>query len=119
MSVNSSKNKIMGGFKPLLKKAPHVLRMLQDIPRDLWDIFVPETEEDVIAMEMNLMNFEKKEQDREKVRSVQKQFNLPIRPNQDVEKLSVLVRIFLLKQEKRQYKDKGYHDLPDEPSVWG
>ena len=96
--------------KSLLKKAPHVSKTLQDIPKDLRDIFTPETEEDIFVFEMNIIQFVKREKNREKVMLIQRQFDLPIRPNQDLEKLSILVRIFLLKQEKNQQNGQEDRD---------
>ncbi len=87
------------------ERTAYVLRMLEGIPEDIKDIFIPHTEEELLELELNTSNFRAHERDREKVMQLQKQYNLPLRPNQTLR--GVMIRIRIQQLHKRN-KDKDF-----------
>jgi len=55
--------------------------MLKSLPRELWDIFLPQDVEGLPQMEMNLLAFKAREVDRNRVMALQNLCKFPLRPN--------------------------------------
>jgi len=86
-------------------RAVYVLRMLEGIPEDIKDIFIPRTEEEILELELNISNFRAHEKDREKAMQLQKQYNLPLHPNQTFREVMIRIRI---QQLRKRNKDKDF-----------
>ena len=80
-----------------LKTAPFVQKMVEDIPEDLRDLFIPKTEDELLQLECQLVRLGKKEDIRTQVMRLQKKFNLPLRPNMSLKDVGVRIRIELLR----------------------
>lgn len=87
-------------------RAMHVLKMLEGLPEQIKDLFVSSTEDDLILFEINTVNFKKKEKERDRVIQLQKQYSLPLRPNQTLREVMIRIKIKQLKKnEDDSYKD--------------
>jgi hypothetical protein len=90
------------------ERAVYVLKMLEGIPKDIQDIFTPQTEDELLELESNMINFKSREKDREKVMQLQKQHGLPLRPNQILRTLMIRIRIQQLRKKfKNDFSDYG------------
>jgi len=69
---------------------PSVRHMLEAIPQDLWDIFLPETDSDLAMLEADVIAQQKRDLERSKVMAVQKLCGFPLRPNEPL--LEVIAR---------------------------
>lgn len=91
-------------------EAFYVIRMLENIPKDLLYIFSPGNDDELLQFEINIIRWLKKSQDRVKIMRLQKQHNLPLRPNQSLR--DVLIRINILTLNKRQEFDANINYPP-------
>lgn len=96
-----------------IPSAPHVTNMLSSIPEDLHEMFMPDTTEELDELEMRLATFGKVQEDRGRVRILQSQFELSLRPNMSLEDTIVRVRVKILGKSilkegtKSSYRDSN------------
>ena len=90
----------------------HVVKMLEGIPKDLVDLFIPNNEDELIQLEINIVRWLARVQEREKTMKLQKHYDLPLRPNQSSRDVAIRLKILELKR-KRKFKDKGGEFSPD------
>ena len=83
-----------------LKPYPQIRAMLADIPRLLWDIFLPDAAADLPALERQVGACKAREVDREKVMTIQKALGLPLHPNAPLHEMVARVRIRKLKEDE-------------------
>ena len=83
-----------------LSHYPNVRGMIEDIPEQLWDVFLPESEGDLPDMEANVMAFKKRSNEREQAMALQKLCGLEFRPNEELNVTEAKVRIQGLKYRK-------------------
>ncbi|MBD3402904.1 hypothetical protein GF420_08405 [candidate division GN15 bacterium] len=98
----------------------NIKQMLSEIPRDLWEVFLPANEDDLPDLEMNILSFRKREQERERVMSLQRLCQLPLRPNQSLKEAQVKARLQGLKKGRMldNMRDSRRHrDDDSEPSA--
>lgn len=74
--------------------------MLKNLPRELWDIFLPENVEGLPQLEMNLLAFKAREVDRNRVMALQKLCGFPLRPNAALREAQAKARLQGLKKKK-------------------
>jgi len=88
--------------------AYYVVKFLESLPKTIRDLFVPKTEEDLLDFELLLSNFIQKEKMRNKVMELQKEFGLPLHPNQSLREVLIKVKILTLKKQldKKWSQDK-------------
>jgi hypothetical protein len=60
----------------------HVKAMLAGVPRDCWDIFLPNSPKDLRSLERNIIRFEVRQKVRDQVMAIQRLCELPLRPNE-------------------------------------
>lgn len=84
----------------------HVVKMLEGIPEDLKDLFTPTTEEELAQLEINIVKWRARVQERQKVMQLQGRYGLPLRPNQTLRDVAIRLKILELKK-KRQSKGGG------------
>lgn len=90
---------------------PFVRKMLNDIPEDLRDLFIPTTSSDLICMEARLVRFSQWEEERNKIRELQRRFGLPFRPNMTLREIAIRVRIERLRHDREHsYIEENYTD---------
>ena len=76
----------------------HVVKMLEGIPKDLVDLFTPDDEDGLIQLEMNIVRWLARVQERTKVMQLQKHYGLPLRPNQSLKDVAIRLKILELKK---------------------
>jgi hypothetical protein len=86
--------------KKTLKSYPNLLVMLEGIPKDLRDLFLPDTDEDKAQTEANIVAFKARALDREKVMSLQRLCGFPMRPNASLREVSAKAKIQGLKMDR-------------------
>jgi len=86
--------------KKYLSHYPNVKAMLEDIPQELWELFLPESEGDLPDMEANVMAFKARANEREQIMALQKLCGLEFRPNEELKTTEAKVRIQGIKQRK-------------------
>jgi hypothetical protein len=60
----------------------HIKDMLDGVPRDCWDIFMPASPKDLRALERNIIRFQVRQKVRDQVMAIQRLCELPLRPNE-------------------------------------
>ena len=83
-----------------LKPFYNVRMMLYSIPRELWDIFLPETEQGLTSLETNILALKSREADREQVMSIQRLCGMPLRPNDSLAEVKSRARVQGIKNDK-------------------
>lgn len=63
---------------------PSVKKMLESIPRELWYIFIPESEDGLAMLEADILAQEKRDTERKRVMAIQKLCGFPLRPNESL-----------------------------------
>jgi hypothetical protein len=69
-------------IKEIPDSFPNVKSMFQSIPRQLWYIFVPETDEGWAMLEADILAQKKRDKDRDRVMAIQKLCGFMLRPNE-------------------------------------
>jgi len=100
-------------FPYLGTTAFYTIKMLEGIPKDLVGLFVPDSKDELIQLEMNIIRWLAKVQEREKVMQLQRYYNLPLRPNQSLRDVIVRLKIIGLK-ESRKFRDSENYSSMDE-----
>ena len=89
---------------------PLLIKFLASLPEDLWEMFCPTTKAEIEATERNLLNWRYKEALRDKIMNIQKEYNLPLHPNESYRWTMTSARIALKKREKIK-KIKGDNNI--------
>ena len=76
--------------------------MLKDIPLQLWNIFMPTDETKLDELNTAIEKFKKREKVREYVMEMQKDYGLPLRPNQSIRDVEIRCRIALLRDRNKK-----------------
>ena len=71
----------------------NIRRMLGGLPKDIWEIFLPKKEEDLINLEAALIEWRKFEDTRQKVMAIQQLCGLPLRPNMTLNEAQTMARL--------------------------
>lgn len=82
-----------------LDSFPNVMKTLESIPRQLWDIFLPDTIEDLAMLEADIVAQRDRDRDRDKVMAIQQLCGFPLRPNESVQDVTARARIQGLKNQ--------------------
>lgn len=77
-----------------------ILKMFEGLPDDIKDLFIPQSADELFELEFNSAKFKSREADREKVRAMQTQHKLPLRPNESLRRTKIMVRIAQFKRKK-------------------
>lgn len=88
--------------------------MLDGLPRDLWDIFLPETAGGLPDLEANIMSFVARADEREAVISLQRLCGMPLRPNESLAETKAKVRLRGVQKRKLLDKRKRQGDTEEE-----
>jgi len=75
----------------------NVRRMLHKVPRQLWYIFLPESDDKLAAMETAIIARRLRDVERNKVMAIQKACGFPLRPNESLAEVTTRARIHGLK----------------------
>ena len=84
-----------------LENYPNIMKMLDGIPRDLWHLLLPEDKDELMVLEGAIIAFRLREKEREKVMSIQRVCNFPLRPNALLNEVTARARIQGLKNNDR------------------
>lgn len=93
-------------IKVALEKCKNVREMLDEIPRELWYLFIPKTVEELQATDINIKSFKKREIEREKVMALQQLYDFPLRPNNVPQE--VLAKIVIEKKKRHKKRSQSY-----------
>ena len=83
--------------------ALYVVKMLEGIPKDLVDLFTPDDEDGLVQLELNIVKWLARAQERVKVMQLQKHHGLPLRPNQSLRDVTIRLKILELKERKTKF----------------
>lgn len=75
----------------------NVKRMFKGIPRQIWHIFFPESDEGFARLETNIITQRLRDIERNKVMNIQKMCRFPLRPNEPLRDVAAKARIQDLK----------------------
>lgn len=84
----------------VLKSYHNVQLMLESIPEELWDLFLPDDESDLAMLEADILAQRKRDLERDKVMAIQKLCGFPLRPNEPVHEVTAKARIQGVKNAK-------------------
>jgi len=76
-----------------------VVKFLEKLPRSIRDLFTPKTEDELFELESRIIKFAVRQRERDKVMDLQKEFNLPLRPNQSLKEVLIKIKILSLKKK--------------------
>ena len=93
-------------IKVALRRCENVRNMLEGIPRQLWDIFIPNTVEEFKATDGNVKSFDKRKKEREKVLALQRLYDFPLRPNNTLNEVMAKIMIEKMKRHKRRMETR-------------
>jgi len=93
MDKNYETEKAIEGFR-------NIRRMLGGLPREIWDIFLPGDEKDLINLEAALIEWRKFEDTRQKVMAIQQLCGLPLRPNMTLNEAQAMARLKGMKKSR-------------------
>lgn len=94
----------------------NVRQMLEGIPRDIWDVFLPAAEEKLAVLESNILFFRRRAKDRDQVMSIQRLCGFPLRPNSSLRETNIKARLAGLQKEKlrQKYLENRNRDSEDD-----
>ena len=81
----------------------HVIKMFEGIPKDLVDLFVPDGEDALTQLEINVVRWLARVQEREKIIKLQKCYGLSLRPNQSLRDVTIRLKILELIKRKQKF----------------
>ena len=93
-----------------LRYYPNIHAMIEDVPRQLWKIFLPNSEGGLPDKEVNVMLFKKRSLERERVIALQRLCNLPFKPNETLNVTEAKARIQGIKNIEIYDKYKNERD---------
>lgn len=96
-----------------LKSYHNIKMMLDEIPRQLWYIFVPHSVKEMLGTESNILNFKPKAVERERVMEKQFYNNMPFRPNDTMPETIAKIKIRKLKKKIRRNRYSDQNDSKD------
>ncbi|MCK4816857.1 hypothetical protein KA005_13895 [bacterium] len=85
----------------------HVVKMLEGIPKDLVDLFTPDDEDGLVQLEINIVKWLARAQERAKVMQLQKHHGLSLRPNQSLRDVTIRLKILELKKKLKSGGNSG------------
>ena len=95
------------------KSYHNIKTMLDEIPRQLWYIFVPQSIKEMLATENNILNFKPRAVERERVMEKQFYDDMPLRPNDTMQETLAKIRIRKLKDKIRRNRYSDQNDSKD------
>jgi hypothetical protein len=85
-----------------LRPFHNVRAMIRGIPRQLWDIFLPESLTGLPGLESSILALRTREVDRKKVIAIQQMCGFPLRPNAPLREMAAKVKILRMKRRKHE-----------------
>jgi len=83
-----------------LKPYYNIQMMLDHIPRDIWDLFLPAQEEKLAVLESNILFFRRRARERDQVMSIQRLCGFPLRPNESLRETNIRAKLAGLRKEQ-------------------
>jgi hypothetical protein len=90
----------------------HILKMFEGLPEELITIFVPDDKDALAQLEINIIQWLIKVKERERIMKLQKQYGLPLRPNQSLRDVTIRLKILELKKKKQKFNGSKSDDAP-------
>jgi len=67
--------------------------MLESIPHNAWDLFLPDNEGDLAMLEADILGQRKRDIERDKVMAIQRLCKFPVRPNEPLHEVVARARL--------------------------
>lgn len=80
-------------------------KYLDGLPEDIWDILIPSDEKDYKAFMSEIKYCRANEETKTHIMRIQRQFDLPLRPNETIRKTVKKVRIKVLRDKNKNTKN--------------
>jgi hypothetical protein len=81
--------------------------MLKGLPRQIWEIFLPDTLAELTVLESNILAYRSRETDREKVITIQKLCGFPLRPNMPLREAITRLKIHKKKKNLSEWNNSN------------
>lgn len=94
-------------FENAIKALPEIKEYLRQIPRQLWDVFLPGQEDDLPALASAIKALRIREKERDYLIELRRKYGLPFRPNASVDETIKRVRLIRWQREKRQERGEN------------
>ncbi len=78
---------------------PNIWQLLQQVPPDLWRVFLPASLDDLPLWEANILLFEQRAADREQVMAIQRLCGFELEPNASLGEMKALARLQGIKKD--------------------
>ncbi len=85
------------------------------IPEELWYLFLPELPDELEAFSEALKSFRLREEERNYVMELQREYDIPIRPNESVKQTMIRVRLESIRERKHRRGSITRGELPIDP----
>lgn len=93
----------------------NIRMMLEGVPRDIWQVLLPDREERLALLESNILFFKRRAKEREQVINIQRLCGFPLRPNESLREVNIKARLAGLKKEqlRKKFNDRKNTDESD------
>ena len=98
-------------IKKGLAAYPNIRKMLRGMRKQLWDILLPQSIEELAQMEANIVAFRKRAAEREQVMAIQHLCGMPLQPNAELREVQIKAKIQGLIKERM--RNRGFDDRRD------
>ena len=88
----------------------NVRHLLESIPQDLWDIFLPSTDAGLLELETRIVNFKAREVERQRVMAIQELCDFPLRPNATLKETQLKARLEGIRKDQLRRRRNGDPD---------
>ncbi len=95
-----------------LKPYYNIRMMLEHIPRELWNAFLPASEKGLAELETRILALKAREAERDQAMSIQRLCGLPFRPNERLRDVKAKARVQGIKKEhlRRRRNNDGFDE---------
>jgi len=100
-------------IKMAMEEFSNVREMLDGIPEELWSIFVPEHYDDITYLDRNIERFKARQAERDRVMSIQRLCELPLRPNSSLHETKTKARLEGMKKNQLRKDLRNRQDDSD------
>jgi hypothetical protein len=100
-----------------LKPYHNIRMMLENIPRNAWEIFLPNSEAKLGVLESNILFFRRRQKERDQVMGIQQLCGFPLRPNESLRETTIRARLAGKKKDqlrKKYNENRGNASESDE-----
>lgn len=96
-----------------IEEYPSIKQYSRRIPRELWQIFLPQLPDEFAEFSTALKSLRLREEERNYVMELQREHEVPLRPNETVKETMIRVRLQNLR-ERRHHGRRSHNKVFDE-----